>query len=192
MIASLIWCQSCIQPLRLICISCIQHKLQSEFFLIKASLAKPQRFPPLNLAMISNVLSACGTTAILSVFPPVFYQWLSKNLANKTSRSMMHVNYLWDMQCVSSWWTQDWFRYLHDVCIDMWFSLKVWLLWYVIYFVCIDRCGQVWAMVVCPFRALVVLYRMLLIFTWYEMSNVWPIVSTIVHYPRMFLPTDFL
>ena len=122
----------------------------------------------------------------------IFYQWLSKNVAHKTSRSMLHVNYLWDMQCVSSWWTLDWLRYLHDVCYDMWFTSKVWLMWCAVYFICIDRRGQVWAMVVCPFRALVVLYRMLLIFTWYEMSNVWAIVSTIVHFPRTFLPTDFL
>ena len=45
---------------------------------------------------------------------------------------------------------------------------------------------------VCPFRALVVLYRMLPIFTDYEISNVWATVSTIVLRPRMFPPTDLL
>ena len=34
--------------------------------------------------------------------------------------------------------------------------------------------------------------RMSPTFTWYEMSNAWATVSTIVHLPRIFPPTDFL
>ena len=47
------------------------------------------------------------------------------------------------------------------------------------------------AMVVCPFRALVDLHRVLPTFTWYELFNVWDTVSSIVHLPRVFLPMDF-
>ena len=39
-------------------------------------------------------------------------------------------------------------------------------------------------MAVCPFRVLVVLHRMLALFTWYEMIKVWDIVSTFTHLPR--------
>ena len=42
--------------------------------------------------------------------------------------------------------------------------LKAWLMVCVICFICIDWWGQGWPMVACPFRALVVLYRMLQIF----------------------------
>ena len=43
----------------------------------------------------------------------------------------------------------------------------------------------------CPFLALVVRYRMLPMFTYYEMLNVWATVSANVRLPRMFPPTDF-
>ena len=59
-------------------------------------------------------------------------------------------------------------------------------------FICIEWWGKGWPMVVCPFRALVILYRMLPIFTLYEISNSWATVSTIGHLPRMFQPKDFL
>ena len=52
--------------------------------------------------------------------------------------------------------------------------------------------GKGWLMVACPFRALVVLYWMLTIFTWYEMFNLWVTVSIIVQLIRMFPHTDFL
>ena len=30
---------------------------------------------------------------------------------------------LWDRQCVSTWWHLDWFGYLHELYIDIWFTL---------------------------------------------------------------------
>ena len=47
-------------------------------------------------------------------------------------------------------------------------------------------------MVAWPFRTLVVLYRMLAIFTEYEILNVWDTVSAHIHLPRMFLYTDYI
>ena len=47
-------------------------------------------------------------------------------------------------------------------------------------------------MVAYPFRALVVLYRMLAILTYYRMANVWDIVATYTRLPMIFLSTDFL
>ena len=75
----------------------------------------------------------------------------------------------------------------------IWYDLlKVWLVGCATCFICIDWWGKGWLMVACPFQVLVVLYRMLPIFTQYGMFNVWDTVSTIVHFPRMFPPTDFL
>ena len=31
---------------------------------------------------------------------------------------------LWVWQCVSSWWPLDWFWYLHEIYIDIWFTFK--------------------------------------------------------------------
>ena len=31
---------------------------------------------------------------------------------------------LWDRQCDSSWWPLDWFGYLHELYIDIWFAFK--------------------------------------------------------------------
>ena len=70
--------------------------------------------------------------------------------------------------------------------------LKVWLTGCATCFICIDWWGRGMPMLACPFRALVVLYRMLPIFTKYEMSNIWATVSTIVQLSGMFPPTDFL
>ena len=52
--------------------------------------------------------------------------------------------------------------------------------------------GKRWPLVACPSRALVVQYRMLTIFTWYVIINVWAAVSTVIHLPRMFPFTDVL
>ena len=68
--------------------------------------------------------------------------------------------------------------------------LKVWLMGCDTWFICIDWMRKVWPIVAYPFRARVVLYQILPIFTLYEMFNVWTTVSTIVHLPRMFPPTD--
>ena len=43
--------------------------------------------------------------------------------------------------------------------------------------------GKGWPMVACPFRTLVVLYRLLPIFTWYEISNVWAYCFHMVRAP---------
>ena len=80
-------------------------------------------------------------------------------------------------QCVSSWWPLDWFGYLHK---SDWWGVPL-------DFIYIHWSGQGWPMVACPFRALVVLYRMLPIFTEYKIFNVWATVATIC--PP---PTDFL
>ena len=61
--------------------------------------------------------------------------------------------------------------------------------------ICIDMFnwwGKGWPMVACPFWALVVLYRMLSIFSEYRLINVWATPSAFFHLPRMFLSTDFL
>ena len=42
-----------------------------------------------------------------------------------------------------------------------------------------------------PFWALVVLYQMLVIFTKYEMIDVWDTVSALIHLRRMFLSIDY-
>ena len=64
-------------------------------------------------------------------------------------------------QCVSSRWPMDWFGYLHNLYIDIWFTFKslidgvchlVYLNW--------PNWGKGWPVVACPFWALVVLYRM--------------------------------
>ena len=59
-------------------------------------------------------------------------------------------------------------------------------------FTYIGWCEKGWPVVACPFRAMVVLYRMLPIFIWYEMFNISTTVSTIVNITGMFSPTDFL
>ena len=51
--------------------------------------------------------------------------------------------------------------------------------------------GKVWPMVACPFRALVVQYQTLSIFTWYGMFYVWATASTFFYLLMMFLTTDF-
>ena len=48
------------------------------------------------------------------------------------------------------------------------------------------------ALVAYPFRALVVMYRVLAIINWYKMINVWDTVSTFIHLPRMFLSMDVI
>ena len=52
--------------------------------------------------------------------------------------------------------------------------------------------GKRWLMVYCPFRALVVPYRMLALFTWFGMIRIWAIASALIHLPRMVLSTKFL
>ena len=47
-------------------------------------------------------------------------------------------------------------------------------------------------MVACPFKALIVLFRMLATSTQYEIIDVWDIVSTFICLPRMFLSSDYL
>ena len=39
-------------------------------------------------------------------------------------RSRKRQRNLWDKQRVSSWWPLDWFGYLHELYIDIWFTLK--------------------------------------------------------------------
>ena len=70
--------------------------------------------------------------------------------------------------------------------------LQVWLIGCATCFIYIDWWGKGWPMVAWPFWVLVVLYRILPIFTKYEMFNVLLTVYTIVHIPRMFLPSDSL
>ena len=43
-----------------------------------------------------------------------------------------------------------------------------------------------------PFRPMVVMYRMLAIFTWYEMINLWATVYAFIRHPCMFMSTEFL
>ena len=70
--------------------------------------------------------------------------------------------------------------------------LKVWLMGCATCLICIDWWGQGWPMVPWHLRALAVLYRMLPLFTQYEIFDVWVTISTNVHLPRMFPPRDFL
>ena len=45
-------------------------------------------------------------------------------------------------------------------------------------------------MVACPFRALVVMYRILPLFTEYKITNVWYTVARVLHLPMMIAPMD--
>ena len=72
-----------------------------------------------------------------------------------------------------------WLKYVYDLIYYL--LWRVWLMGCAICFNCIDWWDKGWHMVACPFCALVVLYRMLPMFIWYEMFNAWAIVSTIAH-----------
>ena len=85
---------------------------------------------------------------------------------------------------------EQWYLYTITYIYDL--LLKVWLMGCTTSFICVDWWAKGWPMVDCPFRSQVFLYRMLPIFTLYEMSNVWATVFTIVQLLRMFQPTDFL
>ena len=62
------------------------------------------------------------------------------------------------MQCVSSWWSLDWFGYLHELHIEMLFPFKTLAdgVCHLYLFVLTDG-GKGWPMVACHFRALIVL-----------------------------------
>ena len=62
----------------------------------------------------------------------------------------------------------DWFGYLHELYIDIWFTFKSATERCAICFICIDWWGKGSPMVACPFWALIVLCRMLPTFTWYK------------------------
>ena len=87
----------------------------------------------------------------------------------------------------------DWFldTYMYSILIyDLLF--KVWLMGCANCFIFIDWWGKGWPLLACPFLALVTLYQMLPIFTYYQMFIVWATVSTIVQLPRLFPPTELL
>ena len=111
-------------------------------------------------------------------------------------RSRNRHRNLWDRQCVSSWWPLVWFEHSNGF-------LQLYIYMYVFIYNCVSgSCigctlylcvcwwGKGWPVVACPSRTLVVLYRMLTIFTRYILTNVWDAVFTFIHLPRMFLSTD--